>query len=504
MAFILALHTCAALVLALYALHQAVLLLLYLRVGGLAGSSTLAQFAPASNDVVSSSGAPGDGALPPLIVQLPLYNERYIARRVIDAAAALDYPRDRLHIQVLDDSTDDTIAIAGEAVRAARARGISIERIHRADRAGYKAGALANGLARRLARAGELVAIFDADFVPRPDFLRRVICVQSAFADPRTGYVQTRWDYLNRDESAITRGQALVLDVHFVIEQIARNRNGLPMAFNGSGGIWRRECIVDAGGWQADTLTEDLDLSYRAMLRGWRARYLPDETAPGELPRDVLSYKRQQARWARGTLQTVRKLAAPLLRSHLPVHKKLAGWMHLSGYFIHPLILLMTLTTPLLLLQSVLTPGWAPLYVNLVSALSIAPMISMAVASLARKRGLSGFLRDLPPALLLGVGVSFSNALSMARGLRTRESGEFVRTPKAAPASPQERYRLRPDWTMWIELALALYTICAIIVLAKSGNWVAVTPIALYAFGYGGVWLSQLRSLAAHHAPHPP
>ncbi len=479
-------HTSAAGVLALYAAHQAVMLVLYWR-------ATKRHVAP-----TRPAWPQHDSLWPTVTIQLPMFNERYLAQRVIAAAVAQTYPRARLNIQVLDDSTDDTAQIAGDAVAVARASGVSINCLHRPNRAGYKAGALHSGLA---VCDSELIAIFDADFVPDPDFLRRVIARWQALdsAATRIGFVQTRWDYLNRDESVVTRGQALALDVHFVVEQLARNRHDLPMAFNGSGGIWRRDCIGDAGGWQTDTLTEDLDLSYRAHLRGWRGHYFEDEGAPGDLPRDVLSYKRQQARWSRGTIQTVRKLASRLWRSDWPLARKLAGWMHLTGYFIHPLMLLMTLTTPLLVLHAFLTPASAASsWINATSILTLAPMLSMLVAAAARGRTVGSFVRDLPCALLLGVGVSLSNTLSMARGLLSRESGEFARTPKTLGATTQ-RYRLRPDGTLWLEIALAVYSGCAMILLwalgAKSGNQMASGPLLLYALSFGGVAASQIRAV---------
>jgi hypothetical protein len=469
MRFLLALHVCAAALLAVYVLHQMALLALYAR--------ARRRGPPPS--------PPFSGELPPVTVQLPLYNERYLAQRIIESAAAFDYPAHLLRIQVLDDSTDDTRDIAQAAVRIARARGVDIEWLHRTERTGYKAGALAHGLARLPARGGELVAVFDADFTPQPDFLRRLIVDRHAFADSRVGFVQARWEYLNRDEGITTRAQAIVLDMHFVIEQIARSSTPLPMAFNGSGGLWRRSCIDDAGGWQPDTLTEDLDLSFRAVLRGWRGRYLPDESAAGELPRDVAAYKRQQARWARGTVQTVRKLLGPLLRSTLASPQRLAGALHLTGYFVHPLILLTSITTPLLLLQPQHLSGPA----GMIGLLSAAPLLSMLVSSHARGRTLGEFLRDLPAALLLGVGMAFSNTMAMAAALRTRATGEFTRTPKGAPGA----YRLRPDRTMWGELALALYAICAMLALFAGGAWQSAAPLLLYALGYGGVWAAQMR-----------
>lgn len=497
MEWILAVHAICLLLLSAYALHQAVLLTLF-----------IARRQPSSPPSIRSGEAAGfmlngiEGqpaalplhAPPTVTIQIPIFNERSVAERIIAAAAAQDYPRDRFCIQVLDDSTDDTMLTVCKAVEKARAAGVTIELLHRSERIGFKAGAMNEGLQHTHT---ELVAIFDADFIPAPDFLTRVICERCAFDDPRVGFAQTRWDYLNRDDSAITRAQALTLDMHFVIEQPARCNHGLLMNFNGSGGIWRRACIDDAGGWEADTMTEDLDLSYRAELRGWRGVYFGDEGAPGELPDDIVAYKRQQARWARGTLQTVRKLMPAILRSPLPLHTKLAAWMHLSGYFVHPLILVLMLTLPVLLLRTWLLPGSQPLpvWVNAASLLTAAPLLSMFVAHQARGRSLMAFLRDMPIALMIGVGLSFSNSMSMLRALVSRQKGgEWIPTPKGtvnAAGKPSAKKR-KTDWTMWIELGLAIYAIFALVIILQFGLWSAVLPLVLYIAGFGGLWLSQV------------
>ncbi len=483
MEFIIALHALCLILLAAYALHQGVLLALYLR--------GTARRPPAAQPCQACRHAPS------VTIQIPLFNERYVAERVIAAAAAQDYPADKLYIQVLDDSTDDTTEIACRAIARARRRGIRIELLHRVHRTGYKAGALAAGLARA---PGDLIAIFDADFQPAPDFLRRLICERRVFDDPRVGFVQTRWDYLNRDTSLLTRAQAMTLDVHFIIEQPVRSSHGLLINFNGSGGIWRRACIEDAGGWQHDTLTEDLDLSYRAELRGWRGVYLADEAAPSELPNDVLAYKRQQARWARGTLQTARKLLPAIVASSLPWHCKLAAWMHLTGYFVHPLIFLMSLTTPLLVLHALLgihrgASAGLPVWVNAISLLSLAPIASMFAAHAARGRPTLQFLRDLPAALMLGIGVSFSNTVAMLKALLEKQTGDFARTPKlhrSALRDAPQAYLIQPDWTMWIELGLALYVGGVVLSILRLGYWLSAAPMLIYMLGFGGVWLNQM------------
>ncbi|HEV8376068.1 MAG TPA: cellulose synthase family protein, partial [Candidatus Polarisedimenticolia bacterium] len=295
--------------LAVYGLHRFYLVVLYLRHCG------------------RGSPIPPEPAepLPLLTVQLPIYNEIYVAGRAIDAACALDYPRDRLEIQILDDSTDETRDVCSKKSEEYRARGYRIRHLVRAKRSGFKAGALAEGLK---VATGEFVAIFDADFVPPPDFARRIL---PYFADRSVGMVQARWGHLNRDQSALTRIQSIFLDGHFLIEQAARNRSGRFFNFNGTAGIWRKECIETSGGWQHDTLTEDLDLSYRAQMAGWRFLFLPDVVAPAELPAEMNAFKSQQYRWAKGSIQTGIKLLPGILRSGLPTRIKAEAFFHLTS-----------------------------------------------------------------------------------------------------------------------------------------------------------------------------
>ena len=499
-------HALAALLLAVYACHQATLLVLYLFRKQIISRSHQRSHEAHPPAVASQSTLPLQpvtmpGRAPSITVQIPLYNERSVTERIINAMIAQDYPRDQLHIQILDDSTDETTAVAETAVRTACALGLSIELVHRNHRIGYKAGALAEGL---LKTNSEFIAVFDADFVPPPHFLSSLMLQHRVFDDPKIGFVQARWGYLNRDQNATTRAQAMMLDMHFMVEQPARNSSGLLMSFNGSGGIWRRTCIEQSGGWQYDTLTEDLDLCYRAQLAGWRGVYLVDEIAPGELPPTVLAFKRQQARWSRGTLQCVRKLMPQVLRAPLSLPQKAAAWMHLSGYLIHPLMLLMAITTPLLLIRSLFGDVTArlPIWLNVFSAVSLAPIIAMAMGVRAQGRSMGQFAQDLPPTLLLGIGVAFSNTVAMAAGLIFRGSGEFMRTPKSAVVltsssrKPARRIRmghtLRPGWTMWIELALAAYGFAAMLLLMNLGYWWSTIPTLLYACGFGVVGISQL------------
>lgn len=459
--FIFGLNIIAALLLAVYALHQAVLLVLFLRV-----SARRVGVLPAGAGLT----------LPPVTVQLPLFNERYVARRIIAAACALNYPRQLLHIQALDDSTDDTRQIVDDAVQAARAQGHNIDLIQRNGRDDFKAGALREGLR---SATGEFIAIFDADFIPPPNFLRDTL---PHFENPRIGFVQTRWGFLNCEQSAITRGQALMLNMHFVTEQTARSAHALVMNFNGSGGVWRRACILDAGDWQGDCLSEDLDLSIRAEARGWRGVYLNRVESPGELPDDVNAFKRQQKRWARGSSQVMRKLLPALWRAPLSLPARVMATLHLSGYAIHIFVLALALTTPILAFANRHVPMW----VGLASAVGIAPMLSMFAAHAWLRRGWMEFLRAAPFAIMLGLGVSVSNAAGLALGFASRRAGEWTRTPKGAG------YALPLEWSFFAEAVLGLGLCGAALALAGAGNWVAAASCGLYGFSFGGVAAAQI------------
>src|SRR2546428_9465692 len=279
--------------------------------------------------------------LPRVTIQLPLYNEMYVVERLIEAVARIQSPRNRLEIQVLDDSTDETQGIARGRVEQLRQQGLDISYLHRDNRSGYKAGALQEGL--NIAR-GELVAVSDAAFVPAPDFLLRSV---HFFTDEHIGMVQVRWEHLNREYSHLTQAQAIFLDGHFIIEHTARNRWGCFFNFSGTAGIWRKNAIVDAGGWQHDTLTEDLDLSYRAQLRGWQFIFLPEVVSPAEVPVDMNAFKSQQHRWAKGSIQTARKLLPKILKSDLPFAVKREAFFHLTNNMAYLLMVLLSLLMPL-------------------------------------------------------------------------------------------------------------------------------------------------------------
>src|SRR6266481_6806280 len=394
---------------------------------------------------------------PLVTVQLPLYNERYVARRLLEAVGALDYPSDRLEIQVLDDSTDDTGAIIDETASQLRARGLTVVHLHRRERTGFKAGALAAGL--KEAR-GEFVAIFDADAVPEPDFLRKTI---PHFTEPRVAVVQTRWGHLNREFSLLTVAQALGIDGHFAVEQSARFWGNLLLNFNGTAGVWRKAAIEDAGGWTHDTLTEDLDLSYRAQLRHWRILYLPELVCPAELPVVISGFKSQQRRWAKGSIQTALKLLPQVLSSPLSLWTKYQAFVHLTYYMIHPLMLVVVLlSVPALALGGLVPSKTALALKSIVFALaSVGPACMLIYAQLVLPERRWHHALWLPSLLVIGVGVAWSTSLAVLSVFWSRDL-HFVRTPKfgIGPGGGQwrgRRYASSRPWGGLVELGLGLY-----------------------------------------------
>lgn len=424
---------------------------------------------------------------PQVVVQLPIYNERHVVARLIDAMLALDYPRDRLTVQILDDSNDETRAIATACVEEARVHGLDIEHVRRPDRVGYKAGALEYGLTRTDA---PFIAIFDADFTPEPGFLRRLM--PYFVQDDGLGLVQARWAHLNDGQSHLTRAQALALDSHFVVEQTARHRGGLFMNFSGTAGVWRRACIEDSGGWQHDTLSEDIDLSYRAQLRGWGFLYLPEVGAPAEIPPLMMGFKRQQSRWATGTVQCMRKLGGTVLTSNLTPWQKAEAMLHLGGYFIHPLmILVLLLSLPLALLD-----GLNSLPIAGLSIAMIGPPLQALIAQRTLYHDWGRRLIMFPVFMLMGIGIAVNNAQAVLRGLRDGEI-EFKRTPKFHAHSDEGRgwaasaYTLPFDHMTWIEGVLTLYALLT--ALTAWGQAPALSLfMLLYAGGFSYVALTSL------------
>ena len=468
----------------LYALAMAILLVYGLNLLWLSLGPARSAGAPEDEPEVPAEGWPS------VTVQLPVYNEAHVIERLIDACARLDYPQAHLEIQVLDDSTDETRALAEQRAAYWRQRGVNISCIRRPTRRGYKAGALAYGLERA---KGDFVAIFDADFVPPPDFLKRML---PRFDAPDIGLVQARWGHLNRTESWLTQVQALALDAHFCVEQTGRNRAGCFMNFNGTAGVWRRACIDDAGGWQADTLTEDLDLSYRAQLHGWRLRMAMDVAVPAELPANVNGLRTQQHRWTKGGVEVARKLLRRLWRSAETLGVKLQGSIHLLAPFVFPCILLTAVLHAPLLLSSETGTGPSPLYFS-VMGLGILGFVGFFLAQVQAQRNLQTDWRRrlrLFPVFAAGmIGLSVNNGWAVLQGLLGQKSA-FVRTPKfsteifSAGTSRtwwKSRYaNTKIDQVAWWEAALCLYCTAGLVLLMAHGLWSAVPFQLLFAASF--------------------
>lgn len=473
MSVLVMIYVIAALLLAVYAFNAWALTLLYLK------------------QQKNIPLPPKNNILPPVTVQLPIFNEALVVKRLIDAVVQLDYPPDLLQIQVLDDSTDETTRLAQELVDQYRLQGIHIELIHRTDRTGFKAGALKQGLETA---TGEVIAIFDADFVPEPDFLK--LTVPYFAKDSKIGIIQTRWGHLNRWYSWLTAAQALALDGHFAIEQTARHRSGLMMNFNGTAGLWRRACIEEAGGWQGDTISEDFDLSYRAQLVGWKCLFLRDVVAPAEIPPQLAAFKRQQFRWAKGSIQCLKKLGWRVFRAKIPWQVKLQALVHISSYLVHPLMVILALITPILMMGE----GTANVRFPLIylSVVSLGPPFLYVVAqkSLYPKKW-AGHYKAMPLLILLGSGIAVSNTKAVFEAL-LGVGNVFRRTPKFNVNSPTDHwqtsvYRLPLDGLVIAELALGLYSLVGAWIALTNGHQFAVPFILLYAFGFcyvalQGVW----------------
>ncbi|MBN1200449.1 MAG: glycosyltransferase [Anaerolineae bacterium] len=426
-----------------------------------------------------------DDDLLSVTLQLPIYNEQHVVDRLIDAMGNLDYPRDKLYIQVLDDSTDETTDLLRQKAEEWQAKGLHIDLIRRPNRVGYKAGAMAYGLTLS---DTDCVGIFDADFVPAPDFLRRVM--PHFNADPNVALVQTRWAHLNVDYNLLTRAQALAMDQHFAIEQVARSRGSLPMSMNGTGGIWRRRTIDEAGGWSADTLTEDLDLSYRAFLKGWRFRYVVDVAVPGEVPPQLTAYKVQQARWAKGSTQCFKKHLVPLLKSDLNPLQKALGVTHLGQYAIQPFVLLLFLLTPPILLTDMLLK----LPLGPLGIAGLAPPIFMAMGQIALYKDWYRRLLYFPVLILIGTGMMLSNSRAVFEALTGSGGNVFKRTPKfrvvqRSDALASKRYAIRPDWTTIGELALGVYAVIGLVIaMLEFPAMMIYMVVYVLAFGLLSLW----------------
>ena len=431
--------------------------------------------------------------LPRITVQLPIFNEQYVVERLLEAVCKLNYPREKLDIQVLDDSTDETVEVVSGLVERYAALGNPISYHHRTNRHGFKAGALAEGM---LSAKGEFIAIFDADFTPPEDFLLRAI---HHFTDPGIGMVQTRWTHLNRNYSFLTEVEAILLDGHFVLEHSGRARTGLFFNFNGTAGMWRRATIQEAGGWQHDTLTEDTDLSYRAQLKGWKFIYLQDVECPAELPIEMTAFKTQQARWAKGLIQTGKKILPRVLSSNAPLHTKIEAWYHLTANISYPLmIMLSVLLLPAMIIR--FYQGWFQmLYIDL--PLFMASTFSVSSFYLVSQREL--FPRSWPRTLLylpflmaLGVGLTITNTKAVIEALIGKQTA-FARTPKYRVVSKDDKvtatkYRKRLGWVPWVELLIGSYFGATIYYAIENENYITVPFLMLFVLGY---WSTGLMSL---------
>ncbi len=432
-----------------------------------------------------------DGQLPFITVQLPIFNEQFVIDRLIDVCCRLDYPRDRFEIQVLDDSTDETVDVARQIVDrytagfGDRMAPQPVHYIHRTNRHGYKAGALDEGL--RVAK-GDLIAIFDADFVPPRDWLMRVV---HHFAEPGIGMVQTRWTHLNRNYSFLTQVEAILLDGHFVLEHGGRSRAGVFFNFNGTAGMWRREAISEAGGWQHDTLTEDTDLSYRAQLKGWKFKYLQDVECPAEVPIEMTAFKTQQARWAKGLIQTAKKIMPRVFASDLPWHVKLEAWYHLTANISYPLmIVLSTLLMPAMIIRS--WGGWLqmllidfPLF--MASTMSISSFYLVSQKELYPKKWYRTVLY-LPFLMSLGIGLTITNTKAVLEALIGHKSA-FARTPKyrvlkKGEKNQAKKYRKRLGIIPWIELLIGCYFTFTVYYAIVTENYFTVPFLLLFVIGY--------------------
>jgi cellulose synthase/poly-beta-1,6-N-acetylglucosamine synthase-like glycosyltransferase len=422
--------------------------------------------------------------LPVVTVQLPIYNEMYVADRLIDAVCRLDYPRELLEIQVLDDSTDETSEIAELAVRRHALQGIDIKYFHRTDRAGYKSGALEAGLA--VAR-GSFICIFDADFLPGADFLHRLL---PHFADPQVGMVQARWGHINQDYSLLTKVQAILLDGHFVLEHGSRHRAGLFFNFNGTAGMWRRETIASAGGWQHDTLTEDLDLSYRAQMRGWKFVFLPGVVAPAEVPVEMNAFKSQQHRWAKGSIQTCKKLLPQILQADLPAHVKAEAFFHLTANFNYLLMsILCILMFPSMVIRYEM--GWYEMLLIDVPLFFAATMSFCNFYVVCQREVHKDWiprLRYMPFLISIGIGLCVNNTKAVLEALFDKKT-EFARTPK---------YRIEGDTDEWVtkryrqsltaqplvELGLGFYFTATVFYALANGIYGTLPFLVLFQVGF--------------------
>jgi cellulose synthase/poly-beta-1,6-N-acetylglucosamine synthase-like glycosyltransferase len=449
--------------------------------------------------------------LPKVTVQLPLYNEMYVAERLLEAVVSLDYPQDKLEVQVLDDSTDETTDIVARKAARLRERGFDVQHIHRSNRLGYKAGALENGLQQA---TGEFIAIFDADFVPQHDLLQKTI---HYFTNPKIGMIQTRWGHLNEQYSLLTKIQSMLLDGHFLIEQTARARSGRFFNFNGTAGVWRRTCIQSSGGWQHDTLAEDLDLSYRAQIKGWEFLFLPEIVTPAELPVDMNAFKSQQHRWAKGSIQTSKKVLPMLWRSKLPFKVKFEGTAHLTSNYGYLLLLVLCLcfhsSAAVGTYRATGGNPWTRMLLVDVP-LFIAGSVSISAFYFCAQRELHAQwwkrLLFLPVLMAVGVGLSVNNARAVLEAMFNHRS-EFIRTPKYGVSRrgeswTQNKYRTLRGLFPFIELGFGVYFTYLVVRAVDNNQWTFIPFVFIFQVGFLYVGLmsllqSSVRAARQLHGP---
>ena len=481
-AIVIALYLVALGILGIYGFHRSHLLSLYLR-HRKQGHTPKRIFA--------------EDELPLVTIQLPMFNEMYVVNRLLDGVAEIDYPKEKMEIQVLDDSTDETRHIARAKVDELLENGFNVQYLHRVDRSGYKAGALEAGLEDA---NGEYVLVFDADFVPTKTILRDLI---HYFSDDEVGMVQARWGHINRNYSMLTKCQSMMLDGHFIIEHIARNRSGRFFNFNGTAGIWRKAAIADAGGWEHDTVTEDMDLSFRAQLKGWKFIYVPEALAPAEIPCEMNSFKTQQFRWAKGSAQTAKKLLFTVLRADIPLKVKIEAVFHLTNNFAYLfLVVLAMLQLPnMLLRRNMDNPELLLLDVPLFAATCGSICVFYIVTHIAIFDGdLWDAIKRLPLMMALGIGLSINNARAVLEGLFGNDA-EFVRTPKHGVEKGSDGWKKKKYKTTWsihslLEIAFGLYFVVTIALAVYTGSWITIPFLVLFMVGFlyvGSLSLYQSR-----------
>jgi cellulose synthase/poly-beta-1,6-N-acetylglucosamine synthase-like glycosyltransferase len=430
---------------------------------------------------------------PWVTIQLPIYNELYVVERLIKSVCKIDYPRDLIEIQVLDDSTDETAKIAKIMVEKMKGQGFDIVYIHRIDRTGYKAGALKEGL--KTAK-GELIGIFDADFVPNSDFLKESV---PYFIDSNVGMIQTRWSHLNCDYSLLTRAQSMGIDGHFGVEQASRAWSGLFMNFNGTAGVWRKITIEDAGGWQADTLTEDLDLSYRAQLKGWKLAFAPQVECPAEVPVTITAFKSQQHRWAKGSIQTAKKNLGKLFKSKASVFVKIQAYLHLTHYLVHPMMILVVLTSiPMLYTQWFFNNLTYPIMIfTLLCLATFGPSTMYLFSQRILYRDWKSRIKYLPFLMCLGTGIAVNNTKAILEALFGIESG-FIRTPKYGIRRKGDRwkgkrYSIPLNFVSILEFILGLYSLTGLVMFLSFSKYLVSPFLFIYTAGFFYVFFLSVK-----------